>query len=236
MALLEIRDLVVRYGKALAVDGVTFTVEAGELVGILGPNGAGKSTLLKAISRTVPSEGEIVFKGERLGPLRSHQVVARGIAHCPEGRRLFPELTVKKNLMLGAYLRRDADGIRQDLEKVSALFPVLRERDRQLAGTLSGGEQQMLAIGRALMSRPSLLLLDEPSTGLAHRLKTAIFDTVREIRKSGLTVLVVEQDAVSTFRVADRLYVLEHGRVAHQGGADVLRSDASVRQLYLGVD
>lgn len=236
MALLEIADLVVRYGKALALDGVSFSVEPGELVGILGPNGAGKSTLLKAISRTVPSDGEIRFKGERLGNLEAHTVVGRGIAQCPEGRRLFPELSVRKNLMLGAYLRNDRAAIQQDLEKVFELFPVLRERGGQLAGTLSGGEQQMVAIGRALMSRPSLLLLDEPSTGLAHRLKTAIFDTIREIRKSGLTVLVVEQDAVSTFRVADRLYVLEHGRIAHQGSAEALRTDESVRQLYLGVD
>ncbi len=236
MALLEISDLVVRYGKALALDGVTFTVEAGELVGILGPNGAGKSTLLKAISRVVPADGAIRFKGEPLLGLQPHVVVGRGIAQCPEGRRLFPELTVKKNLVLGAYLRTDRDGIQQDLEKVFALFPVLRERSGQLAGTLSGGEQQMVAIGRALMSRPSLLLLDEPSTGLAHRLKTAIFDTIREIRKSGLTVLVVEQDAVSTFRVADRLYVLEHGRIAHEGSAEALRNDETVRQLYLGVD
>ena len=236
MALLEVSNLVVRYGKALALEGVSLAVEPGELVGILGPNGAGKSTLLKAISRTVSSDGELRFKGAPLGRLAPHEVVARGIAHCPEGRRLFPELSVRKNLMLGAYLRRDGDGIQGDLERVFGLFPVLRERQRQQAGTLSGGEQQMLAIGRALMSRPSLLLLDEPSTGLAHRLKTAIFDTIQEIRQGGLTVLIVEQDAVSTFRVADRLYVLEHGRVAKEGDAVSLQKDESIRQLYLGVD
>jgi branched-chain amino acid transport system ATP-binding protein len=236
MALLDIGALIVRYGKALALSGVSLKVEPGELVGILGPNGAGKSTLLKAISRTVPSDGTLAFKGEPLGPLAPHEVVARGIAHCPEGRRLFPELSVGKNLMLGAYLRRDRRGIQEDLDRVFGLFPVLRDRSRQMAGTLSGGEQQMVAIGRALMSRPSLLLLDEPSTGLAHKLKTAIFDTIREIRQGGLTVLVVEQDAVSTFRVADRIYVLEHGRVAKEGSAAMLKQDESIRQLYLGVD
>jgi branched-chain amino acid transport system ATP-binding protein len=236
MALLDVSELVVRYGKALALSGVSLKIEAGELVGILGPNGAGKSTLLKAISRAVPSEGTLTFKGQTLGSLAAHEVVARGIAHCPEGRRLFPELSVAKNLMLGAYLRRDRAGIEEDLDRVFGLFPVLRDRRRQMAGTLSGGEQQMVAIGRALMSRPSLLLLDEPSTGLAHKLKTAIFDTIREIRQRGLTVLVVEQDAVSTFRVADRIYVLEHGRVAKEGSAAMLERDESIRQLYLGVD
>ncbi len=236
MSLLEVSDLVVRYGKALALDGVSLRVDPGELVGILGPNGAGKSTLLKAISRTVGSAGKLRFNGQTLGVLEAHEVVARGIAHCPEGRRLFPDLSVKKNLMLGAYLRSDRDGIQHDLARVFSLFPVLRERERQLAGTLSGGEQQMVAIGRALMSRPSLLLLDEPSTGIAHKLKTAIFDRIREIRQSGLTVLVVEQDAVSTFRVADRIYVLEHGRVAREGRAEELRHDEGVRRLYLGMD
>jgi branched-chain amino acid transport system ATP-binding protein len=236
VALLDVSELVVRYGKALALSGVSLKVDPGELVGILGPNGAGKSTLLKAISRTVPSEGTLGFRGEPLGSLAPHEVVARGIAHCPEGRRLFPELSVGKNLMLGAYLRRDRNGIQEDLDRVLGLFPILRDRSRQMAGTLSGGEQQMVAIGRALMSRPSLLLLDEPSTGLAHKLKTAIFDTIREIRQSGLTVLVVEQDAVSTFRVADRIYVLEHGRVAKEGSAAMLKQDESIRQLYLGVD
>ena len=236
MALLEITNLVVRYGKALAIDGVSLKVEAGELVGVLGPNGAGKTTLLKAISRVVPSEGDLRFDGPTLQALRPDQVVARGIGHCPEGRRLFPELSVLKNLMLGAYLRRDDQGIREDLERIFTLFPILRERQRQLAGTLSGGEQQMVAIARALMGRPKLLLLDEPSTGLAHKLKQTIFGVIKEIQRSGVTVLLVEQDAASTFRVTDRVYVLEHGRVAMEGPAARLQQDSRVRQLYLGVD
>ena len=170
MALLDVSDLVVHYGKALALDGVSLKVEPGELVAVLGPNGAGKSTLLKAISRAVPmTSGEIAFAGGSLNPLPAHKVVAAGICHCPEGRRLFPELTVLKNLQLGAYLRNDKDEISADLERVYELFPVLRERSRQQASTLSGGEQQMVAIGRALMGKPKLLLLDEPSVGIAHR-------------------------------------------------------------------
>jgi branched-chain amino acid transport system ATP-binding protein len=236
MVLLEIADLVVRYGKALALDGVSLAVEPGELVGILGANGAGKTTLLRAISRLVPAEGTMRFDGRPLARVAPHDVVAGGIAHCPEGRRLFPELTVEKNLMLGAYLRTDRPGIQQDRDRVLALFPVLGERRRQLAGTLSGGEQQMVAIGRALMARPKLLLLDEPSTGLAHKLKTAIFDTIGEIRRQGVTILLVEQDAASAFRIADRIYVLEHGRVAKAGDAGALHRDPAIRRHYLGVD
>ena len=176
MALLEVTDLVVHYGKALALEGVSLTVAAGELVAVLGPNGAGKSTLLKAISRAVPmSRGHIAFAGQSLDAVPAHKVVAAGICHCPEGRRLFPELSVLKNLQLGAYLRNDRDGIAADLARVYTLFPVLRERSRQQASTLSGGEQQMVAIGRALMGKPKLLLLDEPSVGIAHRLKVQIF-------------------------------------------------------------
>jgi branched-chain amino acid transport system ATP-binding protein len=180
LALLEINSLVVHYGKALALEGVSLKVERGELVGVLGPNGAGKTTLLKAISRTVPpSSGHVSFNGTSLDGLLAHKVVGHGICHCPEGRRLFPELSVWKNLMLGAYLRSDKDGIEQDLRGVYALFPVLAERKRQQASTLSGGQQQMLAIGRALMGRPVLLLLDEPSVGIAHRLKMEIFQSIR---------------------------------------------------------
>jgi len=235
VALLEVKDLVVHYGKALALDGVSLAVEPGELVAVLGPNGAGKTTLLKAISRAVPSRGEIAFNGKSLGAMPAYEVVAEGICHCPEGRRLFPELTVLKNLQLGAYLRRDKDGIAADLERVYALFPVLRQRSRQQASTLSGGEQQMVAIGRALMGRPTLLLLDEPSVGIAHRLKLQIFEAIRQIQQGGTAILLVEQDALSALSVATRVYVLEHGRIAREGTSDALAHDDYIRQVYLGV-
>jgi branched-chain amino acid transport system ATP-binding protein len=235
MSLLEVEDLVVYYGKALALEGVSLTVGRGELVAVLGPNGAGKTTLLKAISRALPGSGRLRFKGKSLAGLPPHRVVAEGICHCPEGRRLFPELTVIKNLMLGAYLRSDRAGIRNDLERVFSLFPVLRERRLQQASTLSGGEQQMVAIGRALMGRPSLLLLDEPSVGIAHRLKIQIFAAVRQIRDGGTAVLLVEQDAHSALRVASRAYVLEHGRIVREGSAGELSEDDAIRQIYLGV-
>jgi branched-chain amino acid transport system ATP-binding protein len=236
MALLEITDLEVRYGHALALDGISLNVGAGELVGVLGPNGAGKTTLLKAISRTVPpASGRVTFDGRTLDRLPAHKVVGRGICHCPEGRRLFPELTVLKNLVLGAWLRRDRHSIAQDLDKVLSLFPVLRERASQQANTLSGGEQQMLAIGRALMGAPKLLLLDEPSVGIAQRLKVQIFQSIRAIQRAGTAVLLVEQDARSTLAVAERIYVLEHGRVVRCGDASALASDDDIRRIYLGV-
>jgi len=235
MPLLEVADAVVHYGKALALDGVSIGVEDGEIVAVLGPNGAGKSTLLKAISRAVPSTGRIRLKGKALDALPAHRVVAEGVCHCPEGRRLFPELSVLKNLMLGAYLRRDEAAVEADLERVYALFPVLRERARQQASTLSGGEQQMVAIGRALMGAPSLLLLDEPSVGIAHRLKTEIFEAIRGIRRKGMAILLVEQDARSAIEIADRVYVLEQGRVVHQGSAGAMAGDDYIRRAYLGV-
>ena len=236
MALLEAKDLVVHYGKALALEGVSLEVKSGELVAVLGPNGAGKSTLLKAISRAVPlSRGHIAFDGRSLDPLPPHRVVAAGICHCPEGRRLFPELTVLKNLQLGAYLRHDKAGIAADLERVYGLFPVLAERSRQQASTLSGGEQQMVAIGRALMGRPKLLLLDEPSVGIAHRLKMQIFQSIREIQRAGTAILLVEQDALSALAIATRVYLLEHGHVAREGSSVELSRDDYIRQVYLGV-
>jgi len=236
LALLEVTDLVVRYGKALALDGVSLAVGPGELVGVLGPNGAGKTTLLKAISRTVPpSSGQISFDGRSLERLPAHAVVGRGICHCPEGRRLFPELSVSKNLMLGAYLRRDRHAIERDLDRVYALFPILAERSRQQAGTLSGGQQQMLAVARALMGSPRLLLLDEPSVGIAHRLKVEIFQSIRAIQKDGTAVLLVEQDAHSTLAIAERVYVLEHGRVVREGSSRELAGDDDIRRVYLGV-
>jgi branched-chain amino acid transport system ATP-binding protein len=236
LALLEVENLVVHYGKALALEGVSLTVEAGELVAVLGPNGAGKSTLLKAISRAVPmSRGHIAFAGHSLDPLAAHKVVAAGICHCPEGRRLFPELSVLKNLQLGAYLRDDKAGIAADLARVYDLFPVLRERARQQASTLSGGEQQMLAIGRALMGKPKLLLLDEPSVGIAHRLKVQIFESIRQIQRAGTAILLVEQDALSALAIATRVYLMEHGRIAREGTSEALRHDDYIRQVYLGV-
>ena len=235
MPLLEVRDLHVRYGKALAVESVSVTVDMGELVGVLGPNGAGKTTLLKAISRAIPSTGTLNFKGETLERLPPYDVVARGICHCPEGRRLFPELSVLKNLQLGAYLRSNKAEIQEDLERVFALFPVLKQRQQQQSSTLSGGEQQMVAIGRAMMGRPELLLLDEPSVGIAPRLKGLIFDAIEQIRKDGTAILIVEQDATSTLRIADRVYVLEHGRTVKEGRASDLAGDEYIRQVYLGV-
>jgi branched-chain amino acid transport system ATP-binding protein len=236
LALLEVTDIVVHYGKALALDGISLSVQPGELVAVLGPNGAGKTTLLKAISRTVPpTSGHIRFAGRSLDGLPAHQVVARGICHCPEGRRLFPELSTWKNLMLGAYLRGDKAEIDRDLERVYALFPILRERSRQQANTMSGGQQQMLAIGRALMGRPALLLLDEPSVGIAHRLKVEIFRSIQAIQKAGTAVLLVEQDARTALAMAERVYVLEHGRFAREGAARALAGDDEIRRVYLGV-
>jgi branched-chain amino acid transport system ATP-binding protein len=233
--LLELRELSVSYGKAVALENVTLQVDAGEFVAVLGPNGAGKSTLLKAISRAQPSTGVLNLRGESLQGLPAHAVVGKGICHCPEGRRLFPELTVLKNVMLGAYLRRDAAAVAADLEQVYGLFPILRDREQQVVSTLSGGQQQMVAIGRALMGKPALLLLDEPSVGIAHRLKIEIFDVIKRIQRSGTAILMAEQDAQSALRIADRVYVLEHGRVGREGTAAELGADDYIRQAYLGV-
>ncbi|MGE5771381.1 MAG: ABC transporter ATP-binding protein [Hyphomicrobiales bacterium] len=234
--MLEIENLVVRYGKALALDRLSLHVEPNELVAVLGSNGAGKTTLLKAIARTVAlSSGHIRFNGSTLDRLPAHEVVARGICHCPEGRRVFPELSVSKNLMLGAYLRSDRSGIARDLEKVYALFPILEDRSGQQASTLSGGEQQMLAVGRALMGKPMLLLLDEPSVGIAHRLKIEIFQAIRTIQQAGTAVLLVEQDARSALSIAERAYVLEHGCIVREGRAHELTNDDDIRRVYLGL-
>ncbi len=235
MPLLEVKDLKVSYGKALAIESVSITVEKGELIGVLGPNGAGKTTLLKAISRSIAAQGTLNFKDASLHPIEPYNVVAKGICHCPEGRKLFSELSVLKNLQLGAYLRKNKADIDNDLERVFSLFPVLRERQWQQSSTLSGGEQQMVAIGRALMGRPELLLLDEPSVGIAPRLKGLIFDAITQIRKDGTAILIVEQDATSTLRIADRVYVLEHGRTVREGTAQEIASDKYIQQIYLGV-
>ena len=233
--LLEIEHMSASYGKALALEDVSLQIAPGEFVAVLGPNGAGKSTLLKCISRMLDSNGKLALNGVSLHDYAAHQVVGRGICHCPEGRRLFPELTVLKNLMLGAYLRDDADAVAKDLERVYALFPILRDRASQMVSTLSGGQQQMVAIGRALMGAPKLLLLDEPSVGIAHRLKHEIFDAIGQIRDGGVAILMAEQDALSALRIADRAYVLEHGHVARHGPVSELSQDDHIRQIYLGV-
>jgi branched-chain amino acid transport system ATP-binding protein len=232
----EIRDLWVSYGKAQILEGVSMQVEAKELVAVIGPNGAGKTTLLRAISRVAALRGSIIFEGQRVDHLTPVEVVKRGIIHCPERRRLFPELSVETNLMMGAYLRsKDKEGIRRDLGRMFTLFPILRDRSAQEARTLSGGEQQMLAIARSLMSQPKLLMLDEPSMGLALLVKEAIVNTVKSIRKEGMTILLVEQDAGLAFGIADRVYVLEQGKIALHGLPENLMKDSYVKEIYLGV-
>lgn len=233
--MLELRQLSAAYGKAIALEGIDLQIAPGELVSVLGPNGAGKSTLLKVISRALPSQGTLNFYGQSLQRYSTEQVVGLGICHCPEGRRLFSELTVLKNLQLGAYLRRDKAAVAADLARVYALFPILAERAQQVVGTLSGGQQQMVAIGRALMGAPKLLLLDEPSVGIAHRLKLEIFAAIRKICDGGVAILMAEQDAQSALAIADRAYVLEHGHVAQQGEAAALAKDDRIRRIYLGV-
>ena len=233
--MLELDQLSASYGKAMALESISLRVMPGELVAVLGPNGAGKSTLLKAISRAIDAQGGLTFEGQSLHNVATEKVVGLGICHCPEGRRLFPELSVLKNLQLGAYLRSDKAAVAADLNKVYQLFPILQERGSQMVSTLSGGQQQMVAIGRALMGAPKLLLLDEPSVGIAHRLKMEIFSAIRHIRDSGVAILMAEQDAQSALQIADRAYILEHGRVAQEGLAADLAKDDHVRQIYLGL-
>jgi len=231
--LLEIKDVSVHYEKALALDQVSLDVGSNEVVAVLGANGAGKSTLLRVISGLVRGTGEIWFNKTRLDALHRHEIVRTGVVHCPEGRRLFPEMTVSDNLLLGAYLRKEQREIDTDRERVYALFPTLKERSGQVVATLSGGEQQMVAIGRALMSKPKLLMLDEPSLGLAPLLQEAIFRSITEVAKSGMSVLLVEQNARKALAVASRAYVLETGRVALSGRSEDLANDPHVRQAYL---
>ena len=233
--MLELDQLSASYGKAMALENISLRVMPGELVAVLGPNGAGKSTLLKAISRAIDSQGGLTFEGQSLHNVATEKVVGLRICHCPEGRRLFPELSVLKNLQLGAYLRHDKAAVAADLNKVYQLFPILQERGSQMVSTLSGGQQQMVAIGRALMGAPKLLLLDEPSVGIAHRLKMEIFNAIRRIRDSGVAILMAEQDAQSALQIADRAYILEHGHVAQEGLAADLAKDDHVRQIYLGL-
>ena len=234
--MLDIQNLSAAYGKAMALENITLNVMPGELVAVLGPNGAGKSTLLKAISRSLASQGTLTFEGRSLHEEATENVVGLGICHCPEGRRLFPELTVEKNLQLGAYLRNDKQAVAEDMQRVFELFPILSERGSQIVSTLSGGQQQMVAIGRALMGAPKLLLLDEPSVGIAHRLKMEIFAAIQQIRSRGVAILMAEQDAQSALHIADRVYVLEHGHVAQTGFAKDLAKDDRIRRSYVGLN
>jgi branched-chain amino acid transport system ATP-binding protein len=233
--MLELRNLHVYYGGIHALKGVSLTVEPGEIVTLIGANGAGKSTTLRSISGLVRvREGQILWDGKPIHGLRADDIVARGIVHVPEGRRVFATMSVRENLDLGAYLRRDRQGVEEDREKVYQLFPRLKEREKQLAGTLSGGEQQMLAIGRGLMARPRLLLLDEPSMGLAPLLVAEIFRIIQEINKAGTTILLVEQNANQALRIGHRAYVLQSGEMVMVGEAREVASDPEVRRAYLG--
>ncbi|MFC0299004.1 ABC transporter ATP-binding protein [Geobacillus jurassicus] len=233
--MLKVDQIDVFYGNIHALKGVSLEVNKGEIVTLIGANGAGKTTLLKTISGLLkPKNGDIVYEGASIAGKAAQAIVKQGISHVPEGRRVFANMTVEENLELGAFLRKDKEGIQQDFAKVFQLFPRLEERRKQLAGTLSGGEQQMLAIGRALMARPKLLLLDEPSMGLAPLLVKTIFRIIQEINESGTTILLVEQNAHMALSIAHRAYVLESGRVVLSGTASELQASEQVKQAYLG--
>ncbi len=234
-SMLEVRDLTVAYGNIVAVKGLSIDVNEGEIVTLIGSNGAGKSTTLRTISGLLkPKVGTVSFMGERIDHLEGHETVAKGICQSPEGRRIFQGMTVDENLSLGAFLRDDVVGIEADRENVLEMFPRLRERLQQKAGTMSGGEQQMLAVARALMGKPKLLLLDEPSMGLAPVLVDLIFETIVKINQQGVTVLLVEQNALAALRVAQRAYVLESGKIKLSGAAADLLKDPEVAKAYLG--
>jgi len=233
--MLKIENLEVAYGNIKAIKGISLEVNQGEIVTLIGSNGAGKSTTLRAISGILkPRSGSITFNGERIDGVEGHEIVAKGICQSPEGRRIFPKMTVDENLDLGAFLRNDKQEIANDRQRVLELFPKLQERIYQKAGTMSGGEQQMLAVGRALMGSPKLLLLDEPSMGLAPVLVEMIFETIEKINKQGTTILLVEQNALAALNVADRAYVLESGSIKMSGKAKDLISDDEVTKAYLG--
>jgi branched-chain amino acid transport system ATP-binding protein len=248
--LLEVEHLTVRYDKAMLINDLSMGVDTGEMVGLVGPNGAGKSTLLRAITGLVAwereitrrstagditIEGTVTFAGERIDRVPAHDIVKRGLIHCPERRRPFREMTVLDNLRAGAYLVKDKPEIRENLRKVYALFPVLEGRAAQVSGTLSGGEQQMLAIGRALMSEPKLLCIDEPSTGLAPKLRAEVFDKIAEISRLGITVLLVEQEVSAVFKLSSRNYVLSSGKIIAEGPGEKLLQDEVLRKTYLGL-
>jgi branched-chain amino acid transport system ATP-binding protein len=248
--LLEVADLMVCYDRAMIINGLSINVERGELVSLVGPNGAGKSTLLRAITGLVAwereitrrstggdiiIEGTVTFDGERIDQIPAHEIVKRGLIHCPERRRPFREMTVIDNLYAGAYLLKDKKEVQTNLEKVYQLFPVVKERSTQISGTLSGGEQQMLAIGRALMFQPKLLCIDEPSTGLAPILRRQVFEKIGEIRNLGITLLLVEQEVSTVFKMASRNYVLSAGKIIAEGTGEQLLKDEVIRKTYLGL-
>ena len=248
--LLEVTDLMVCYDRAMIINGLSINVEREELVSLVGPNGAGKSTLLRAItglvawereitrrstSGDVIIEGTVTFDGERIDQIPAHEIVKRGLIHCPERRRPFREMTVIENLYAGAYLLKDKKEVQTNLEKVYQLFPVVKERSTQISGTLSGGEQQMLAIGRALMFQPKLLCIDEPSTGLAPILRRQVFEKIGEIRNLGITLLLVEQEVSTVFKMASRNYVLSAGKIIAEGTGEQLLKDEVIRKTYLGL-
>jgi len=236
MAKLEVKNIHTFYGNIEALKGVSLSVEEGEIVTLIGSNGAGKSTTLNTICGILkPRQGEVFLEGERIDHVPSHDIVAKGISQSPEGRKIFARLTVKENLEMGAFIRKDGpEAMNRDIDHVFTLFPRLEEREWQIAGTLSGGEQQMLAIGRALMSKPRLLLLDEPSMGLAPLLVDAIFDIIKTINKDGMTILLVEQNAMVALSVAHRGYVMQAGEIVLHGNAKNMQENEMVRRLYLG--
>ena len=233
--MLEVKDLVVNYGAIRALKGISFDVEQGEIISLIGSNGACKTTTLHSISNLIKKQnGSVVFDGENISSLAPEQIVRRGLIHVPEGRRIFANLTVKENLEMGAFTRKDRAAIKNDMEHVFELFPRLKERIRQISGTLSGGEQQMLAMGRGLMAEPKLLLLDEPSMGLAPILVDEIFDIIKKINADGTTILLVEQNAFKAMSIANRVYILETGSVASSGNAADMINDPAVKAAFLG--
>lgn len=237
MALLELQDVHTYYGNIHALKGISIKVEEGQIVSLIGSNGAGKSTTLRTISCLMnPRQGKVIYKGEDISTARANQLTAKGIAMVPEGRGVFSKLTVDENLELGAYYRNDTAGIRQDMQVMYGIFPRLRERRKQLAGTMSGGEQQMLVMARALMARPKLLLLDEPSMGLAPVLVDSVFDTIKDIKAQGTTILLVEQNAHIALEIADYAYVLQSGEIVLEDNAKALQKNPTVQKTYLGID
>lgn len=235
MAMLEVKDLQVYYGMIQAIKGISFEVNQGEVIALIGANGAGKTTILHTVTGLIaPKAGQIMFEGQDITKTPAHKIVSMGMAHVPEGRRVFAQLSVFDNLKMGAYTRKDKNEIEESLEMVYKRFPRLEERKNQMAGTLSGGEQQMLAMGRALMSKPKIILMDEPSMGLSPIFVNEIFDIIQEVSASGTTVLLVEQNAKKALSIADRAYVLETGNITLDGDAKVLMNDDSIKKAYLG--
>lgn len=234
MAMLEVRDLNVYYGKIHALKDLSLSVEQGEIVSLIGANGAGKTTLLTSIMRQIPGTGTITFEGKDISSVGTMDIVNSGMTMVPEGRRVFVRTSVQDNLLLGSYSRKDKDGVKKDLKSIYEMFPRLEERKNQLAGSLSGGEQQMLAMGRALMSRPKMLLLDEPSMGLSPLLVDQVFDTIVSINKSGTTILLVEQNANQALRIAKRGYVIETGEIVMADESEALLNNSKLKEAYLG--